>query len=118
MKNEHRPFCLPGKQADHTVFGGVGCQKQKECHTMRLHGSCVVRLQNGGELAMLDTRHGVKAVSYTHLETPPASDFEAMQELTEKTGCAAPAALSSLRTLPVRFTEVIAPAAIRDAALR
>ena len=48
----------------------------------------------------------------------PASDFEAMQTLTEKTGCAAPAALSSLRTLPVRFTEVIAPAAIRDAALR
>lgn len=48
----------------------------------------------------------------------PASDFEAMQTLTEKTGCAAPVALSSLRTLPVRFTEVIAPAAIRDAALR
>lgn len=48
----------------------------------------------------------------------PESDFDAMQKLTEKTGCAAPAALSSLRTLPVRFTEVIAPEAIRDAALR
>lgn len=48
----------------------------------------------------------------------PESDFEAMRMLTEKTGCAAPAALSCLREMPVRFTEVIAPAQIRDAALR
>lgn len=48
----------------------------------------------------------------------PQSDFEAMRMLTEKTGCAAPAALSCLREMPVRFTEVIAPAQIRDAALR
>ena len=48
----------------------------------------------------------------------PESDFDSMQALTAKTGCAAPAALSSLRDLPVRFTEVIAPAAIREAALR
>ena len=38
--------------------------------------------------------------------------------LTEKTGCAAPTALSCLREMPVRFTEIIAPAQIRDAALR
>ena len=48
----------------------------------------------------------------------PESDFEAMRMLTEKTGCAAPAALSCLREMPVRFTEIIAPAQIRDAALR
>ena len=47
----------------------------------------------------------------------PESDFEAMRMLTEKTGCAAPAALSCLREMPVRFTEIIAPAQIRDAAL-
>lgn len=48
----------------------------------------------------------------------PESDFEAMRMLTEKTGCAAPAALSCLREMPVRFAEIIAPAQIRDAALR
>ena len=48
----------------------------------------------------------------------PQSDFEAMRMLTEKIGCAAPAALSCLREMPVRFTEIIAPAQIRDAALR
>lgn len=48
----------------------------------------------------------------------PESDFESMQMLTEKTGCAAPVALSCLREMPVRFTEIIAPAQIRDAALR
>lgn len=48
----------------------------------------------------------------------PESDFEAMRMLTEKTGCAAPAALSCLREMPVRFTEIIAPVQIRDAALR
>ena len=47
----------------------------------------------------------------------PESDFEAMRMLTEKTGCAAPAALSCLREMPVRFTEIIAPAQIWDAAL-
>ena len=62
MNYEHRPFCLSENQTDHTVFGGVGCQKQNKCHTMRLHGSRVVRLQNGWELVMLDTRHGVKAL--------------------------------------------------------
>ena len=41
-----------------------------------------------------------------------------MDALTAKTGCQAPAALAELKTRPVRFTETIAPGAIRDAALR
>ena len=48
----------------------------------------------------------------------PESDFDAMDALTAKTGCQAPAALAELKTRPVRFTETIAPGAIRDAALR
>ena len=48
----------------------------------------------------------------------PESDFDAMDALTAKTGCQAPAALAELKTRPVRFTETIAPGAIRDAALQ
>lgn len=48
----------------------------------------------------------------------PAGDFAAMAALTEKTGCPAPESLRVLDTLPVRFTTVIQPDAIRAAALR
>lgn len=48
----------------------------------------------------------------------PASDFDAMLLLTETTGQKAPQSLQELSSLPVRFTEVIEPAAIRAAALR
>ena len=48
----------------------------------------------------------------------PASDFDAMDALTAKTGCQAPEALARLKSLPVRFTETIAPEEIRAAALR
>lgn len=48
----------------------------------------------------------------------PESDFAAMSALTEATGEEAPASLRQLDKLPVRFTEVIAPDAIRAAALR
>ena len=50
--------------------------------------------------------------------TVSESDFDAMDALTAKTGCRAPAALANLRTMPVRFTETIAPGEIRAAALR
>ena len=48
----------------------------------------------------------------------PQGDFAAMAALTAETGCAAPESLRCLESLPVRFTEVIAPAQIRDVALR
>lgn len=48
----------------------------------------------------------------------PESDFAAMSALTEATGEEAPVSLRQLDKLPVRFTEVIAPDAIRAAALR
>lgn len=48
----------------------------------------------------------------------PESDFAAMSALTETTGEEAPVSLRQLDKLPVRFTEVIAPEAIRAAALR
>lgn len=48
----------------------------------------------------------------------PESDFAAMSALTEETGEEAPVSLRQLDKLPVRFTEVIAPDAIRAAALR
>ncbi len=48
----------------------------------------------------------------------PQNDFEAMEALEAYTGAPAPAALAGLRGKPVRFTEVIAPAAIGGAALR
>lgn len=48
----------------------------------------------------------------------PASDFDAMTVLTETTGQRAPKSLQELNSLPVRFTEIIAPAEIRAAALR
>lgn len=51
-------------------------------------------------------------------EQPPKSDFDAMAALTARTGCQAPESLRTLDRLPVRFTTVIQPAAIRDAALR
>ncbi len=47
----------------------------------------------------------------------PESDFSAMTALTAHTGCQAPESLRVLSSLPVRFTAVIDPAAIRDAAL-
>ncbi|EFB76648.1 threonine synthase [Subdoligranulum variabile] len=50
--------------------------------------------------------------------TAPASDFDAMAVLTEATGQKAPKSLQELNSLPVRFTEVIAPDEIRAAALR
>ena len=46
------------------------------------------------------------------------SDFAAMSALTEATGEEAPVSLRQLDKLPVRFAEVIAPDAIRAAALR
>ena len=51
-------------------------------------------------------------------ETVPRSDFAAMAALTAKTGCTAPESLRVLDTLPVRFTTVIEPQAIRGAALK
>lgn len=48
----------------------------------------------------------------------PESDFAAMAALTEKTGEQAPQSLRQLDSLPVRFTQVIAPDEIRAAALR
>lgn len=51
-------------------------------------------------------------------ETAPEGDFAAMAALQAKTGCSAPQSLRELDSLPVRFTEVIAPADIRTAALR
>lgn len=51
-------------------------------------------------------------------EPVPESDFAAMKQLTAKTGCAAPAALAALETLPVRFDTVILPEGIRAAALK
>ena len=48
----------------------------------------------------------------------PEGDFAAMSALTEATGEEAPVSLRQLDKLPVRFTEVIAPDAIRAAALR
>ena len=48
----------------------------------------------------------------------PQNDFEAMEALEAYTGAPAPAALAGLRGKPVRFTDVIAPAAIGGAALR
>ena len=48
----------------------------------------------------------------------PESDFDAMAVLTEATGQPEPASLQELNRLPVRFTEIIASADIRAAALR
>ena len=48
----------------------------------------------------------------------PESDFDAMAALTANTGEPAPESLQELNRLPVRFTEIIAPADIRAAALR
>ena len=51
-------------------------------------------------------------------ETAPASDFAAMAALTAKTGAEAPASLSELDKLEVRFKTVLQPADIRTASLR
>ena len=51
-------------------------------------------------------------------EQVPDSDFAAMSVLTEKTGERAPESLRVLNSLPVRFTQVIAPDQIRTTALR
>ena len=51
-------------------------------------------------------------------ETAPASDFAAMAALTAKTGAEAPASLSELDKLEVRFKTVLKPADIRTASLR
>ena len=51
-------------------------------------------------------------------ETAPASDFAAMAALTAKTGTEAPASLSELDKLEVRFKTVLQPADIRTASLR
>ena len=51
-------------------------------------------------------------------EDAPASDFAAMAALTAKTGAQAPASLSELDKLEVRFKTVLQPAEIRAAALR
>lgn len=51
-------------------------------------------------------------------EPVPESDFAAMKQLTARTGCEAPAALTALETLPVRFDTVITPDGIRAAALK
>ena len=48
----------------------------------------------------------------------PASDFAAMAALTAKTGAEAPASLSELDKLEVRFKTVLKPADIRTASLR
>ncbi|MCI2046711.1 MAG: threonine synthase [Faecalibacterium sp.] len=48
----------------------------------------------------------------------PANDFDAMHALEAKTGCAAPQSLSVLSDKQERFTERIAPADIRAAALK
>ena len=47
----------------------------------------------------------------------PASDFDAMDALTRATGSPAPAQLSGLKALPVRFDRTLDPAQIRTAAL-
>ena len=51
-------------------------------------------------------------------EAAPLEDFAAMEALAARTGCDAPQSLASLENSLVRFTEVIVPSAIRDAALR
>ena len=47
----------------------------------------------------------------------PASDFDAMDALTRATGSPAPAQLSGLKALPVRFDRTLDPEQIRTAAL-
>lgn len=50
-------------------------------------------------------------------ETPDADEFAAMRQLENHTGTRAPAALAGLREKPVRFSKVIGPEEIGEAAL-
>lgn len=92
------------------------------CDTHTAVAFCVAEAcRSAAPMVVLSTASPFKFprdVLYALGSEAPESDFEAMRMLTEKTGCAAPAALSCLREMPVRFTEIIAPAQIRDAALR
>ena len=50
-------------------------------------------------------------------ETAPESDFAAMEQLTARTGCAAPRQLADLQGKPERFRDVIRPDEIGKTAL-
>lgn len=83
--------------------------------------SVAERQRTGAPLAVLSTASPYKFprdVLSALGQPAPASDFDAMQALEACTGTQAPQSLAALRSAPVRFDEVIAPAAIREAALR